>query len=106
MLPIFLCRGSLIEVQLVESHGSSIMYLYAYVRMNECNYVNTFSELSLPSFEDFDILILHISIGVWLFARYMYINSTENPWLMNLSLDDLLKGSNVWVFCVTREKIS
>ena len=52
--------------------------------------MNTFSELSLPSFEDFDILILHISIGVWLFA--CYINSTENPCLMNLSLDDLLKG--------------
>lgn len=66
------------------------MYLYAYVSMNECNYMNTFSELSLPSFEDFDILILHISIGVWLFA--CYINSTENPYLMNLSLDDLLKG--------------
>ena len=52
--------------------------------------MNTFSELSLPSFEDFDILILHISIGVWLLA--CYINSTENPCLMNLSLDDLLKG--------------
>jgi len=74
------------------------------VSMNESNYVNTFSELSLPSFEDFDILILHISIDVWLFA--CYINSTENPSLMNLSLDDLLKGSNVWVFCGTREKIS
>ena len=48
------------------------MYLYAYVSINKTNYANTFSKLSLPSFEDLDILILHISIAIWLFACMFY----------------------------------